>query len=372
MKPERARSKVPVARPWLPDAERYLDVFRDVLERRYLSNFSRYCELLERRASEVLEHPNVLCASSCDVAMVLAWRALGLTSGEVIVPSFTFCSTVNAMRWNGLAPVFADVDPATLCVSVDHVRELIGPRTVAIAAVHTFGRPAPIAELEALAKERGLALLFDAAHGLGARAEGRALGSRGDASVFSLSGTKLVTAGEGGLVTFRDPVAADRFLRLRAYGFVGDYNCREVGLNSKLSELNAGLGWVTLGRIEDAVNRRQEIVAAYAARLRGVRGLEMQSRADGNARHAYKDFAVLFPTGRARLRAQEALAGAGVETKRYFLPVHTMDAYRAWAGASLPVTTDVYDRILCLPIFHEIEEEEIEHVSRTILHSLDP
>src|SRR5262249_23283482 len=160
--------------------------------------------------------------------------------------------------WNNLTPVFADVDPHTLCLEPDEVRRLVTRKTVGIAAVHTYGCPAPVDELESIARERGLTLVFDAAHGLGASYRGCGLAACGDASAFSLSGTKIVTGGEGGLVTFREPAAAERFERLRSYGFIGDYNCRDVGLNGKLSELNAGLAWLSLELLPEASARPRQ------------------------------------------------------------------------------------------------------------------
>ena len=234
----------------MPRLEQYSALVAELFESRMLSNFGKYTRLLEQRAATILDHPAPQCVSSCDIGLTLAWRALECSAGEVIVPSFTFCSTVNALMWNGLEPVFADVDPRTYCIDVEDVRRLITPRTVGIAAVHTFGLPADIEPLETLAREHDLKLVFDAAHGLGGRYRDSALGAFGDASVFSLSGTKLVTGGEGGLVTFRDPADAERFTFLRAYGFKDDYNCRYIGLNGKLSELNAALGWLSLDLLE--------------------------------------------------------------------------------------------------------------------------
>jgi dTDP-4-amino-4,6-dideoxygalactose transaminase len=360
---------IPIARPALPEFARYVALLRDVYRSRRLSNFAKYSQLLEERAAHVLEHPAPLCVSSCDVGMVLAWRALGCRQGEVITPSFTLCSTVNALRWNGLEPVFADIDPQTLCLDPDDVRRRIGPRTVGIAAVHVFGRPSPIAELEELARTHHLRLVFDAAHGIGARCHGRALGSYGDASVFSLSGTKVVTAGEGGLATFRCPEAAERFRRLRGYGFLGDYDCQDVGLNGKLSEMNAALGYLSLELLEPAVRRRRLMVRYYRELLGDVPGLRFQRTTKGD-RHAYKDFVVLFERPEQRATAAQALATAGVETKRYFLPVHRMATYAEHAGARLPITDDTYERILCLPLFHELRREQVRRICTIIRSAL--
>src|SRR5262245_3638542 len=364
-----AKITTPIARPHLPERDRFMDLVADLFDTRMLSNFGKYAWLLEQRAAAAIDHPRPWCVSSCDIGLTLAWKALGCDKGEVIVPSFTFCSTVNALVWNNLTPVFADVDPRTLCLDPDEIRRLITLKTVGIAAVHTYGCPAPVDELETIARERGLVLVFDAAHGLGARYRGRGLGSCGDASAFSLSGTKIVTGGECGLVTFRDPAVAERFERLRSYGFIGDYNCREVGLNGKLSELNAGLAWLSLELLPEATARRREQVGWYREELDGAVTFQ---RVPEECVHGYKDFAILFRRPEERAAAETALANRGVQTKRYFLPAHRMAAYTHLPVARLPVTDDVYERVLCLPIYFDLTHEQVRMISRTIRAAVRP
>jgi dTDP-4-amino-4,6-dideoxygalactose transaminase len=359
---------IPITRPHLPPREDFVAIVEELFDSRMLSNFSKYSRLLEQRAAAALEHPAPHCVSSCDTGLALAWKALDCLPGEVIVPSFTFCSTVNALRWNGLEPVFADIDPETCCVDPEDVLRLITPRTVGIAAVHVFGLPADIDALQSVAGEYGLKLVFDAAHGLGARHQGRALGGFGDASVFSLSGTKLVTGGEGGLATFHDEDAADRFSYLRAYGFKSDYNCRHVGLNGKLSELNAALAWLSLDLLEAAVSRRQAQVERYRRALECCAHLSWQEVPEGSA-HGYKDLAIRFPTPEHRRGAEAALAAAGVMTKRYFFPVHRMKAYETYARRRLPVTDDLYERLLCIPLYHDLEDVQIDDIAGLIRDS---
>ncbi len=362
-------SSIPITRPHLPPLEQFQEVVAELFETRMLSNFAKYTQLLEERAAAVLEHPAPQSISSCDIGMVLAWRALECQAGEVIVPSFTFCSTINALSWNGLEPVFADVDPKTYCLDPGDVRRRITPRTVGIAAVHTFGLPADIAALEDLSREHGLKLVFDAAHGLGGRYQGRALGAFGDASVFSLSGTKLLTGGEGGLATFRDPGDAERFSFLRAYGFKGDYNCRLIGLNGKLSELNAALGWLSLDLLDAVFSRRLDQVERYRRALEDCSDLSWQAVPDGCV-HGYKDLAVRFRTRDQRAAAEAALTAAGIMTKRYFFPTHHMDAYRSDTPHALPVTDHLYDRLLCIPLYHDLSDETIDSIAAIIRTSL--
>ena len=357
--------RIPIARPQLPDRDRFMDLVADLYDSRMLSNFGKYAQLLEERAATAIDHPTPRCVSSCDIGLVLAWRALGCRRGEVIVPSFTFCSTVNALTWNNLRPVFADIDPLTLCLDPDEVQRLITPNTVGIAATHTYGCPAPIAELEQIARNHSLKLVLDAAHGLGASYRGRGLGAFGDAGVFSLSGTKLVTSGEGGLAVFRDPEATRRFERLRCYGFVADYDCHDAGLNGKLSELNAGLGWLSLELLDEAAAHRREQVRLYGNELSDCGEIKFQHVPD-DCVHGYKDFAILFERPEQRAAAEESLGAHGVQTKRYFLPVHRMKAYTANAAARLPVTDDVYERVICLPIFHDLRPHQIRAICRIV------
>ena len=360
---------IPITRPQLPPVEQFTEIVAEIFETRMLSNFAKYSRLLEERAAAVLDHPTPRSVSSCDVGMTLAWKAIQCPAGEVIVPSFTFCSTVNALIWNGLKPVFADVNPETYCVNIDDVRRRITRRTVGIAAVHTFGLPADIEALQGLARERGLKLLFDAAHGLGGSYQGTALGAFGDASVFSLSGTKLVTGGEGGLATFRDPADAERFSYLRVYGFKGDYNCRHIGLNGKLSELNAALGWLSLDLLEPALSRRHAQVERYREALADCPDLSWQAIPVGSV-HGYKDLAVRFRTPEQRAAAEATLAAEGVMTKRYFFPAHRMDAYRSYSQRPLPATDDLYERLLCIPLYHDLADEAIDAIARHIRTSL--
>ncbi len=359
---------IPITRPHLPPIEDFHEVVADLFETRMLSNFAKYTRLLEGRAAAVLDHPAPQSVSSCDIGMVLAWRALGCQAGEVIAPSFTFCSTINALSWNGLEPVFADVNPETYCLDPDDIRRRITPRTVGIAAVHTFGLPADIAAMEDLARIRTEARLRRGPW-TGRTLPGARLGAFGDASVFSLSGTKLLTGGEGGLATFRDPDDAERFSLLRVYGFKGDYNCRYIGLNGKLSELNAALGWLSLDLLDPVLARRNAQVMRYRRALEDCSELAWQAVPDGCV-HGYKDLAVRFRTRDQRASAEAALSAAGIMTKRYFFPAHHMDAYRSDMPHALPVTDHLYDRLLCIPIYHDLSDETIDSIAAIVRTSL--
>jgi dTDP-4-amino-4,6-dideoxygalactose transaminase len=352
---------IPITRPWLPPLRDYVAQLDRIWSSRMLSNFAECATALEALAADYLGAAYVLTVSSGDIALILALRALQLPPRtRVLVPSFTFNSTVNAILWNNLTPAFVDIDPETLNIDpVDAAKRIDGAG--AIVATHVFGNPAPIDELARLAGGAGARLLFDAAHGYGSLRQGKHVGRFGDAEVFSLSGTKLVTSAEGGLFATSNPELAERFRYLRAYGFQYDYHSRYVGLNGKLSELHAALGLLTLARIEDALAARKKHVDHYLRRLVGVPGATFQ-RVSVEDRSTYKDFAVLFATGEQRYLAEAALTAADVQTKRYFRPCHQMEAYRPYAHRPLPATESVYRRILCLPLFEDLTSDQVDSI----------
>ena len=324
-----------------------------------LSNFGTYARRFEAAAQACLGTPRVRAVASCDLGLVIALAALDLPpGGEAIVPSFTFNSTINAILWNRLTPVFADLEAERLTLDPGEVRALVGPRTAVIVGTHVFGNPCDHDAIRAAAGP-GLPIVYDAAHAFGSRYRGRPAGTLGDIEVFSFSGTKLITSAEGGLVTAaRDDIVA-RIEYLRAYGFQTDYESRLVGLNGKISELHAALGVLTLESVEDAVRRRQQTVARYRRALGDLPGLAFQ-QVDERDRSTYKDFAILCERGRDAV--ERTLTAAGIQTKRYFRPAHTMRAYRRYATRVLPRTEQAYARILCLPIFNEISDADVDAV----------
>jgi dTDP-4-amino-4,6-dideoxygalactose transaminase len=326
-----------------------------------LSNFGKYAQRFEARAQTYLGTPRLRAVANCDLGLVLALAALDLPAGgEAIVPSFTFNSTINAVLWNRLTPVFADIDPERLTIDPAEVRALAGPRTAVVVGTHVFGNPCDHDAIRDAAGSARLPVVYDAAHAFGSRYRGRAVGTLGDLEVFSFSGTKVITSAEGGLIAAATDDLVSRLEYLRAYGFQHDYESRVVGLNAKISELNAALGALAIESVETAVQRRQEIAARYQAALGGVAAVRFQ-KVDARDRSTHKDFCVLCEAGRDGL--ERALADAGIQTKRYFRPAHAMRAYRRFATRPLPRTDDVAGRILCLPIFNEMTDAEVDQVA---------
>lgn len=337
-----------------------------ILTTRRLSNDGPMVRELERRLAEHLRVRHVVAVSNATVGLQLAAVGLGLR-GEVVVPSFTFVATAHALAWVGLRPVFADIDVDTHCLDPQAVRRAITPRTAAVLAVHLWGRPAPVEALQEVADEHGVPLFLDAAHAFGVSHRGRMVGSFGAAEVFSFHATKFFNTFEGGAVTTDDDDLAETLRRLRAFGFRGQDDVGGIGTNGKLSEVCAAMGLVNLDALPGVVARNREVHRAYRrglARVPDVRLLEPPAGELGN--HQYVVVEVEDGAPGARDEVLAALRARGVLARRYFWPgCHRMSPYAEQdpdAGARLPVTELVADRVLVLPAGGALTPPAVEAV----------
>lgn len=355
----------PIVRPALPRLDEELT--RDVAQllASGMLTKGRWLVELEARVAELVGARHAVALSSGTMGLLLTYHGLGLT-GEVIVPSFTFMATVHPLPWLGIEPVFVDIDPHTWNVDPDQVEALITPRTSAVVAVHNFGNPAPVAELEAMARSHGLKLVFDAAHGFGSWYRGRAVGCFGDAEVFSLTPTKLVVAGEGGIVTTNNDALAAHLRAAREYGNAGgaaDAGSEFPGLNGRMPEFNALLAVRTLERLQDATSHRNHLVAMFRERLERIPGLRFQT-VHPQDRCSYKELSITVDVetfGLDRDVLARALRAENIDTRKYHYPaVHEQGAYRLIAPryrGRLPVTERVAANSLSLPLWSQMDEE---------------
>jgi dTDP-4-amino-4,6-dideoxygalactose transaminase len=361
---------LPLVWPSVPNAEALARDLRRILDSRTLTNGS-FVHELERRAAEYLGVRHCVAVSSCTAGLMLILRAADI-SGDVVVPSFTFAATAHAVAWNGLRPVFADVDEATLTLSPDAVRRVLGIRTSAILATHVYGTPCDVEGLAELAGSHGIRLFFDAAHAFGSRHGERPVGGFGDAEVFSLSPTKVLVAGEGGIIATDDDLLAERCRIGRNYGNPGNYDCLFVGLNGRMSEIHAAMTLASLEGLDARIERRNELAARYREALSDVPAISFPAVPEGDC-STYKDFTVLVEPEGLGLDADglaEALAAEGVETRRYYAPpVHSMRAYRHLNGTTghLPVTEWASRRALTLPLWSDMREEQVDRVAGAIV-----
>jgi dTDP-4-amino-4,6-dideoxygalactose transaminase len=318
---------------------------------------------LERRTAEYLDVPHVVAVSSCTTGLMLALRALEIT-GPVVMPSFTFSASAHAVAWNGASPRFAECDPSSFQLALDDAEPRLRG-AAAVVATHVFGSPCWPARITDVAHAAGIPVVFDAAHAFGALHDGVPVGRFGDAEVFSLTPTKPLVAGEGGLVaTTRDDVAYK--VRIgRDYANPGTYDTEFVGLNGRMSEMHAATALASLEGFEANQSRRFEIVERYRSHLREIPGVHVQQIAPTD-RSTWKDFTIAidpeaFGVGRDALR--RALTADGVDTRTYFdPPVHRQHAYRDVESDALSVTIDVSSRVLSLPVYPALDDGVVDGI----------
>jgi dTDP-4-amino-4,6-dideoxygalactose transaminase len=356
-----------VGRPNIGDRGRLLERINDLLDRRWLTNNGPYLEEFEERLVELTGVSHCVAMCNGTVALEIAIRAAGMAQ-EVIVPSFTFVATAHALQWQGITPVFCDVDPHTHLLDPCRVEELITPRTTGIIGVHLWGRPCQIDELTDIARRHGLRLLFDAAHAFGCSHQGRMIGGFGDAEVFSFHATKFLNSFEGGAVATGDRELANRMRMMRNFGFVDYDQVRYVGTNGKMAEVAAAMGLTSLESMAEftAVNRRN--YHRYRASLEGIPGLSLLIY-DERERCNFQYVVLEVEHGVRRLGRdllQRILQAENVFARRYFYPgCHRMEPYRSYfpsARLLLPQTERLVERVLSLPTGTAIGPEQIDTI----------
>lgn len=377
---------VPFNRPDVPPAAAVADALRDALASGCLTKGPQLAAF-ERETAATIGVSNVVGVSSCTTGLMLVLQAIsGLAAGcaspegrrracsaaagrtQVIVPSFIFLAAPAAVRWAGFEPVFVDVDPQTFTLAPEAARQALSPRTAAILACHTFGCPCDVEGLAAVADGAGVPLVIDAAHGLGSTAGGRQVGPGGLAQVFSLSPTKLVVAGEGGLVATDCPCLAEAVRTGREYGNDGAYGCERPGVNGRLPELSAALGRASLARLQRTAAARREAAAAYIDSLTAVPGIHFQ-RIPDSCGSSWKDFSIQVrpAAGISRDGLRDALTAAGIETRAYYdPPCHRMKAFRSCAAGALSVTEDLAGSLLALPMGGHVSPAVAERVAAEV------
>jgi dTDP-4-amino-4,6-dideoxygalactose transaminase len=360
-----------VGQPNVGDIDAFLALARGALERRRLTNHGPYVTELEARLTRQLGVKHCIAVSNATAGLEVGARALNLT-GEVIVPAFTFVATAHALKWVGLQPVFCDIDPKTHLLDVEHARSLITPRTSAILGVHLWGQSCQVEALEALCHERGLALLYDAAHAFGCAHRGVPLGNFGQLAVFSFHATKLFTTGEGGVITTNDDALAERLRRMITFGFV-DVDCTvDEGINAKLAELPAALGLVNLERVPAFLAANLRNYRAYAEGLAGLPGLRLlrYSEAEDNS-HQYVVLELDERAGCTRDELVAYLKERNVLARRYFTPgCHRHPRTGNPGTGPLPGTELACARVCCLPTGSGVSEEDVARICGFIAQAL--
>lgn len=337
-----------VTRPVLPPRKRLDELIDGIYERQWLTNNGPLNRELTARLAAELGEPRFAWVSNGTVAIQLAARALGL-SGSVLTTPLTYVASANALRLEGIAPVFVDVDPGTMCIDPAKLEAALRPDTTGVLGVHVYGVPCAVDELADFAKRKGLPLIFDAAHAFGVRYRGRALAAYGDAATLSFHATKVFNTVEGGGVVLHDDEAFELLGYDMAHGHSQD-DYRRVGHNAKNSELHAAVGLLNIDDHAAHVASRRAVYEVYAAGLTTERARLLDPTGDPDLEYNYAYAPVLFDSEERLLRAVAALRRARVFPRRYFWPaLHTLVQFAS--DASCPVATALAPRLLCLPLY---------------------
>ena len=359
-----------VTRSSMPPFAEYCGEIKELWDSRWLTNMGTKHEQLREQLTAYLDAPHMDILTNGHLSLELSLQALEL-EGEVITTPFTFASTTQAIVRNGLTPVFCDVDPVTLTIDPEKIEGLITSRTCAILPVHVYGNFCDVEAIERIAKRHGLKVLYDAAHAFGARYKGRGAGAYGDVSCFSFHATKVFHTLEGGGACFQDEGFGQRLARLKNFGLSDPETATDWGGNAKLDEFRAAMGLCNLRYVEREIEKRGRVEKCYRQRLEGVPGLKVKAvQPEVRSNHAY--FPVLFDGavfGANRDQVREVLGEKGISARKYFYPLtSTFPCYQGrFDPGNTPVALEASRQVLCLPMYGELSEGNIDRICDIIL-----
>lgn len=364
-------NKISVTQPYLPPLEEFLPYLQEIWESKTLTNGGPMHQRLERELCEHLGVQYISLFANGTLALVTALQALRIT-GEVITTPFSFVAGAHSLLWNGIKPVFADIDPVTLNLDPRRIEAAITPQTTAIMPVHCYGNPCDMEAIQRIADNYNLRVIYDAAHAFGVRQHGQSILNSGDLSIMSFHATKVFNTFEGGAIVSLDARTKQRIDHLKNFGFVDEVTVVAPGINGKMSEINAAFGLLQLRHVERAIARRREIDALYRRLLRGVPGITpIQPTGQDQPNCAY--FPILVdehcPLSRDALYAR--MRGQNVFARRYFYPlISSFPMYRGLPSAApenLPVATRMASQVICLPMYPAMTDEDVERVVATVV-----
>lgn len=356
-----SRDPLGIVRPRFPELDQFADRFRAALRSGAVTNHGPYVREFEARLAAYLDLPGVVVCNNGQSALMVMLRAAGVDSGEVVVPSYTFSATPHAVRWCGAEPVFADVDPNTLCLDPRDAERRITPRTRAILAVDAYGIACDYDALAALGRQHGIRVLYDSAPAFGTRVAGRPIGSHGDGQMFSFHATKAFATMEGGCIASRDLALLERAAALRNFGQTGGADCDEAGLNAKMPEVCALIGLEQLDGFDAVVRHRARVAERYRAGLAELPGLSFAT-APANQVPVWLYFPVVVDSalfGLDRDMLALALERENLYVRKYFeLPCHHLAAYAKQRRVVLPHAERVAYNVVSLPVYNDMADEE--------------
>lgn len=359
-----------VTQPSLPPLEEFIPYLDQIWNSKVLTNGGAFHVRLEQELCEYLDVEFLSLFTNGTIALVTALQALRVT-GEVITTPYSFVATSHSLIWNGLKPVFVDIEPDTLNLDPEKIESAITPQTTAIMPVHCYGHPCKMERIQQIADNYGLKVIYDAAHAFGVKDKFGSVLRNGDMSVLSFHATKVFNTFEGGAIVCSSAKMKQRIDYLKNFGFANELTVVAPGINGKMSEFNSAFGLLQLKYIESVIEKRKEVDLAYRAGLKDINGISCLDDA-GEAKANYSYFPILvnknYPLARDEL--YEKLKKHGINTRRYFYPLITdFPMYRGLPSAqhqNLPIAVEAANKVLCLPIYPTLPDEELQRIINVI------
>lgn len=358
--------KIYVTQPQMPPLEEFLPYLEEIWESKVLTNGGPFHQKLETELSSYLGVKHISLFTNATVALVTALQALRIT-GEVITTPYTFVATAHSLLWNGIKPVFVDVDPKTLNLDPSKIEAAITPQTTAIMPVHCYGHPCDVDAIQKIADNYNLKVIYDAAHAFGVKCHCGSVLNHGDLSVLSFHATKVFNTFEGGAIISPDEKTKIRIDQLKNFGHVGETTVVAPGINGKMSEINAAFGLLQLKHIDSALAKRKAIDSCYRENLRGIRGIScLNGAGEVVANYAYFPILVQEEYSITRDELNQRMKDIGINPRRYFYPLVTeYPMYRGLQSAKSENLTNANlasHQILCLPIYPDLEIQIVEKI----------
>lgn len=363
---------ITVTSPLLPSLDEFVGYLKEIWKSKWITNNGQFHQQLEAALADYLGVKYVSLFTNGTLPLITALQALGI-KGEVITTPYSFVATTHALWWNGIKPVFVDIDPKTCNIDPDKIEEAITDKTAAIMPVHCYGMPCDTERIQTIADKHGLKVIYDAAHTFGVRVNGESIMQAGDMSTLSFHATKVFNTVEGGALVCHDAETKKQIDFLKNFGFNGETEVVAPGINSKMDEIRSAYGLLNLKQVDQAIEARHKVADYYRQALRLVKGVKVFEDMPG-VRHNYAYFPILINAeeyGMSRDELYFKMRDDNVLGRRYFYPlISTFNTYKGLESsnpANLPVATRIADQVICLPMYYGLTEEDMERVLKCIV-----
>ena len=363
---------ITVTSPLLPNLDDFNEMLKQIWASKWITNNGSFHKQLEKELAAYLKVPYISLFTNGTLPLITALQALRIT-GEVITTPYSFVATTHALWWNGIKPVFVDIDPTTGNINPDKIEAAITPKTTAIMPVHVYGKPCDTKRIQEIADQYGLKIIYDAAHAFGVEVNGESILNAGDLSTLSFHATKVYNTVEGGAMVMHDEKMKKRIDYLKNFGFANETTVVGPGINSKMDEVRSAYGLLNLKQVDAAIEARHQVAIKYREVLRNVEGVTFFDDIPG-VRHNYSYFPIFIDAKKYGMTRDELyfkMKEQNVLGRRYFYPlISEFSTYRGLESAkpeNLPEAHKMADSVICLPMHHALSNDDIQRILDSII-----